>query len=76
MKFTDSSGRFFTDYTSNCSMYDNLQKKYAPDSTQNNFRIYLQHNAENIMNEMANKENNMNSTKTKVCPICSEKVKK
>ena len=70
MKFTDSSGRYFTDYTANCSMYDTLQKRYAPDSTQNNFRIYLQHNAEQIMKDMAN------STKTKICPVCSQEIKK
>ncbi len=80
MKFTDSSGRFFTDYTTNCSMYDTLQKRYAPDSTQNDFRFYLQHNAEQIMKDMGNKGDNdynfSSSTKTKVCPVCLQKIKK
>jgi len=79
MKYTDSSGRSFTDYTPNCSMYDTLQKRYAPDSTQNNFRKYLQHNAENIMKDMANKEDRIDynfSTKTKICPVCSQEIKK
>ena len=79
MKFTDSSGRSFTDYTSNCSMYDTLQKQYAPDSSQNDFRIYLQQNADVIMRDMANKNSNSDFTfqKSNVkCPVCNETVTK
>ena len=77
MKFTDSSGRFFTDYTSNCAMYDSLQKRYAPDSTQNDFRSYLQQNADKIMHDMANthNENDFMFQNTK-CPICNQNIKK
>ena len=74
MKFTDSSGRFFTDYTPNCVMNEDLQQKYAPNSTQYDFKSYLQHNADKIMKDMEGKYSDFTSP-SKICPVCSDTVK-
>ena len=53
MRFVDHSGRTFTNFSPNCQMYMNLQNQYAPNSNQNDFRSYLQTNAEQIMKDQA-----------------------
>ena len=71
MRFVDHSARSFTTYKPNCEMYINLQKRYAPNSTQDNFRVYLQTNAEQIMKDQAKiiEEFGEDCSK-KSCPVC------
>ena len=71
MRFVMSDKRAFTSYNANCEMYNNLQKQYAPNSTQDDFRSYLQTNAEKIMKEQAKlmEEFGADCSK-KSCPIC------
>lgn len=73
MRFVMSDQRAFTNYNANCSMYINLQKKYAPNSTQDDFRSFLQNNAEQIMKEQAKlmEEFGADCSK-KTCPICAQ----
>lgn len=69
-----SDGRSIgTSYIPNCSMYNDLQKQYAPNSTQDDFRSYLQNNAEKIMKEQAKlmEEFGADCSK-KSCPVCSQ----
>lgn len=72
MRFVDHSARQFTSYQPSCEMYMNLQKQYAPNSTQNDFRYYLQANADQIMKDQAKliEEFGADCLK-KTCPICS-----
>lgn len=71
MRFVYHSARQFTDYKPNCQMHINLQKQYAPNSTQDDFRSYLQHNAEQIMKDQAkNMEEFGADCSKKTCPVC------
>lgn len=73
MRFVMSDARSFTSYQPNCSMHINLQKQYAPKSTQDDFRAYLQTNAEQIMKDQAKlmEEFGADCSK-KSCPVCSQ----
>lgn len=75
MKFTMSDARAFTSYEPNCQMYSNLQKQYAPKSTQDDFRGYLQANADKIMEALAKQtfEYGADCSK-KSCPVCKESL--
>jgi len=67
MRFTDSSGRQFTSYQPNCSMNLDLQKKYMPNGNHNDFRYYLQQNAEKIIADLSK-----TNESSKICPVCSK----
>ena len=57
-------GRAFTDYTSSCSANDYVQKLYRiPTST--SYRMFLQHNAEQLMkhNRALSERNNLTGCK-------------
>ena len=75
MRFVMSDKRAFTNYNDNCSMYMNLQNQYAPNSNQNDFRSYLQANAEQIMKDQAKliEEFGADCSK-KTCPICKSAI--
>jgi hypothetical protein len=68
MKFVMSDSRAFTDYNSNCTTNKMLQEKYAPNSSEHDYRLYLQRNAEKIMQDLAP------STHNKLCPVCQESL--
>lgn len=69
MKFTMSDGRGVGQFWGpNCSLNATLQEKYAPNSSEHDYRLYLQRNAEKIMQDLAP------STDTKLCPICQESL--
>jgi hypothetical protein len=64
MKFTMSDSRAFTNWGPNCSLNADLQAKYIPNSSEHDFRLYLQRNAEKIMKDLAP------SNDAKFCPVC------
>jgi hypothetical protein len=71
MKFTDSSGRQFTNYQPNCQMYNNLQNQYLPNSNQDDFRIFLQQNTDKLLQDFSESNySEFNSDSGKNCPVC------
>lgn len=69
-----SDGRSIgTSYIPNCQMHINLQKQYSPKSTQDDFRSYLQKNAEQIIKDQSKlmEEFGADCSK-KSCPVCSK----
>jgi len=67
-KYIMSDGRAFTDYNPSCSLNNNLQKKYnVKDSHE--FRQYLQHNAEQVMKDLANCDP---KDQCALCPVCKQ----
>ena len=75
MRFVMSDKRSFTNFSPNCQMYMNLQNQYAPNSNQNDFRSYLQANAEQIMKDQAKliEEFGADCSK-KTCPVCAQSL--
>ena len=64
-----SDGRCFTSVISNCQLNENLKKNFKS-KTNNDYRLFLQKNANSIMKEMKNlcKKNAKNE-----CDICYQK---
>lgn len=60
-KNTMQDCRAFTDYTPNCQLNESFKSKYAPGSS-SEYRLFLQHNACNVMDELRqrSKDNNQN----------------
>ena len=69
-KFVSEDGRQFTDYTPSCSLNASLQEKYKV-SNSHEYRYYLQHNAEQIMKDLANCKDET----SKACPVCKIELK-
>ncbi len=65
MKYTDSSARVFTNWSSNCQLNDKLKNKYNI-SNASAYRNYLQQNTEQIMKDLVPVPD-----KCKYCPVCN-----
>jgi hypothetical protein len=63
-----SDSRVFTDYKPSCSLNAALKEKYVPNSSDHDFRLYLQRNAEQIMKDLTP------SNDAKICPICQSSL--
>ena len=48
MRYVMADGREFTSYEPSCSYYQYLRNKYAPKLSDNDFRFFLQKNAEKL----------------------------
>lgn len=69
MKFTMSDGRGVGQYWgTNCTLNAALKEKYMPKSSEHDYRLYLQRNAEKIMQDLTP------STHNKLCPVCQESL--
>lgn len=69
MKFVMSDARVFTSYEPSCSFNLNLQKKYMPNGNHNDFRYYLQQNAEKIIADLSK-----TNESSKICPVCQKSL--
>lgn len=65
MKYTMSDSRVFTSFLPNCELNTILQTKYKT-SDIHAFRYYLQHNAQQVMNDTRIGVSGC----TKTCPVC------
>ena len=61
-----SDGRAFTDYHANCQLNKMIQEKYELKNS-HDYRLYLQHNAEEIMKVLSKCEVKEDCA---VCPVC------
>lgn len=70
MKFAmqDGGRSAGTDFRPDCVMNQELQRKYGL-TNGNDYRHYLQNNAEKIMEDMRNK-----GSITKLCPVCEQSI--
>jgi hypothetical protein len=73
MKYTDASGRQFTDYNPNCELNRAIQRKH---NLKNNheYRAYLQKHAEELMKDFVGSIENEGSCK--FCPVCQAALDK
>jgi hypothetical protein len=67
MRYAMADGRQFTSYEPACSLYAHLNNKYAPNLNSNDFRNYLQKNAEQLQKDFAECSKQEDC---KICPIC------
>jgi hypothetical protein len=72
-KYAMSDSRAFTNFLPNCELNNSIQKKYNINNAQE-YRIFLQKNATNLMSDMIKCESTEEDCK--FCPVCKEKVKK
>lgn len=70
-KFVMSDGRMFTDYTPSCELNKNIQQKYNIQNS-HEYKKFLQHNGEKLINEMFKCVEEEDS---KVCPVCKLNIK-
>lgn len=61
-----SDARAFTDYHASCILNNMLQKKYNIQNS-HEYRAFLQHNANKVMKDMAECEQQQDA---KACPVC------
>ncbi len=72
MKYTDASGGQFTSWQPNCSLTQDLQDKYGVKDS-NEFRRFLQQNAEKIIKDMAESASKcVDDIECKSCPVCKK----
>ncbi len=64
-----ADGRQFTSYEPACLLHDFLHDKYAPKLNSNDFRNYLQQNAEKLQKDFADCTKQENC---KFCPVCAQ----
>jgi hypothetical protein len=65
-KFAMADGRAFTDFNPSCTLNATLQEKYnLPDT--HAYRHFLQHNAEQVMKDLADCNPQQ---ECKTCPVC------
>ena len=67
MKYSMADGRQFTSYEPACSLHDFLRNKYAPNLNNNEFRNYLQKNAEKLQKDFADCSK---TAHCQFCPVC------
>jgi hypothetical protein len=67
MKYSMADGRQFTSYEPACSLHDFLRNKYAPNLNNNEFRNYLQKNAEKLQKDFADCSK---TADCQFCPVC------
>lgn len=67
MKYVMSDARVFTSYSPDCQMNADIQKKYNL-SNGNDYRYYLQNNAETLMKDFNNTKDNV------LCPVCKSAI--
>lgn len=73
MKFAMADARVFTNYSTNCTLNAQLQKKYKS-SDIHAFRYHLQENAEQVMQDLKVNTPSTGCTE-KTCPVCKESLK-
>lgn len=66
MKYIMSDGRAFTNFSTDCTINSQLQKKYNITDL-NSYRAFLQHNSEKVKADLFAPQ-----AETKVCPVCKE----
>jgi|LakMenE01Jun11ns_1017448.scaffolds.fasta_scaffold9796460_2 hypothetical protein len=67
MKHAMADGRQFTSYEPSCSFHDYIRNKYAPTLNNNDFRTFLQKNAEKLQTDFADCSK---TADCKFCPVC------
>ena len=69
MRYAMADGREFTSYEPACSLYAFLNNKYAPSLNSNDFRNYLQKNAEKLQKDFSDCSKKEDC---KFCPVCTK----
>lgn len=71
MRYVMADGREFTSYEPSCSYYQYLRNKYAPKLSDNDFRFFLQKNAEKLQKDFADCSKKQDC---KFCPVCKAAI--
>lgn len=71
-KYTMSDGRAFTDYSPSCDL-NALIKKQFEIADGNEYRLFLQDNAEKVRRFLMEKKN---VGSCEICPVCKQAIEK
>jgi hypothetical protein len=72
-KYAMSDSRSFTNFLPNCELNNSIQKKYNISNAQE-YRIFLQKNASQLMSDLFKCDSSEQDCK--FCPVCKEAIDK